>query len=414
MGIHQAGQLSLTSPRAFLLAAFLLASASTDAGAIVLRHDRDDARYRDLAADYPMVCKVGGGMGTLITPTWVVTAAHVAEQMVSEVRFGDLVVPVDRTFLHPDYAMEGKHRDIALIRLASPVTGIVPAQLYAWDDELGQRVVFVGDGWTGTGLTGPSKGERIYRAARNQVSEVLPGWVNFIFDAPPEGDDLEGISGPGDSGGPALVEREGTLYVIGVSAYNDGGELCTYGTKEHYGRVSDEREWLDGVMAGTLDTTSDRRLLRHEETADGQGSVSAEAMEEIEAPPAVLCSSERVARLLVEALNAGDADAFRALFSEGYLEREGEVGIDGMLGFMIQAREARGDIVSIHPVESTALRVGEGEVPMVPVIWHLADGTSGYFGLVLAPDELITDFSLFVRKDICRAGAECAITVSMD
>jgi len=77
--------------------------------------------------------------------------------------------------------------------------------------------------------------------------------LRFRFDAPPAADDLEGISGPGDSGGPAFLERDGRLWLAGVSSTNHspgGEEKCTYGTIETYARVSTQRAWIDSILAG--------------------------------------------------------------------------------------------------------------------------------------------------------------------
>jgi len=401
--------------RTILIQILLFTLAAHAVEGIVIRHDRDDGAYRKLAEGYPMVCRIGAGMGTLVEPEWVLTAAHVAEQVVAggEVRCGDRTVEVDKAFLHPDYAVEGRHRDLALIRLAEPVRGIPTARLYGEGDELGQTVVLVGDGRTGTGLTGPVEGERLRRGARNVVEAVRPGWIELVFDAPPGGDDLEGISGPGDSGGPALLERDGVRSVIGVSAYNDGGELCTYGTIEHYARVSDERAWIDGVISGRITRSSERRLLRHEVAPDGQETVRSEEIRDVDAPAAVVRSTERVARALIDAINANDPSAFRALFGDAYLRREGG-GVDSMLEFMAGARAVRGDIVSLHPVTAHALRIEDTESPMLPVIWHLADGTSGYFGIALDPAGRIAHLSLFVREDICRGGSSCPVAIPLE
>ena len=63
---------------------------------------------------------------------------------------------------------------------------------------------------------------------------------------------LEGISGDGDSGGPALLTAEETLYVAGISSYQDENSygLGTYGVKEYYVRVSQYAGWIEQVQSG--------------------------------------------------------------------------------------------------------------------------------------------------------------------
>jgi len=70
--------------------------------------------------------------------------------------------------------------------------------------------------------------------------------------------DLEGISGPGDNGGPAYVERDGVLYVIGVSSAQDarpaGGKQGHYNVLELYVRVSHYAKWIEDTIR-TLEPT---------------------------------------------------------------------------------------------------------------------------------------------------------------
>jgi hypothetical protein len=244
-----------SSPQA--LALFLAAVATPQAAGIVIRHDRDEARYLEEASRYPMVAQLSmGGTGTLIGPRWVLTAAHVADATQPfnrTARFGDAVYQIDAITIHPEWRKSGvRGRDVALMKLDRPVEGISPIELYADDDEAGQKVVFVGAGLSGNGLTGPDRSvSRLMRAATNTIDRVNEASIFFTFHEPPEGTDLEGISGPGDSGGPALIERDGKLFTLGVSSTNSGGPEgeCRYGTIETYARVSTARDWILSVMA---------------------------------------------------------------------------------------------------------------------------------------------------------------------
>jgi hypothetical protein len=305
--------------------------------------------------------------------------------------------------------LPGVHRDIGLLKLAEPVTDITPAVLHASADELGQVVLFIGNGRTGNGLTGPRAGERVMRGAYNVVSEVEPGWVNFVFDAPPNGLDLEGISGPGDSGGPALVEVDGNWHVIGVSAFNDGGKLCTYGTIEHYGRVSDQREWLDGIMDGSIVGDQIPMVMRHAVDENGVATVVREEATSVVPAADLVQATAAVAVALAEGLNNENLAAFRATMSATYLAREGDASIKSLFDFVMEGRSAHGDIATMHPVQEKALAVSDSNAPMLVVLWHYDKGLSGYFGVTLDDGGLIADLSLFVRRDLCREGAECEV-----
>jgi secreted trypsin-like serine protease len=230
--------------------------------AIVMRHDRDEESYLALGAKYPATVTVHraadgpngpGDQGTLIDSRWVLTAAHVATEIGPRglVKIRGEIHHIERVVRHPDWHSNADVKaDIALFRLAEPVTGVVPARLYTGSDEQGMAVTFVGRGGTGTGLTGPVREDGRTRAATNRVERAEGAVLRFRFDEPGDPDitDLEGISGPGDSGGPAYIERGGTLYVIGVSSAQNarpaGGARGHYKVLEFYVRVSHYADWI--------------------------------------------------------------------------------------------------------------------------------------------------------------------------
>jgi len=226
---------------------------SLPAHGIVIRHDRDDAKYLELGARFPAVGLVGRDGGTLIAPQWVLTAAHVAQnaqQRGRKVRFGDVDYAIDQVFIHPDWREQGPH-DIALIKLAEPVKGVTPIAIYSGSNEAGNMATFVGQGGTGTGLTGPAREDGKKRGATNKIDSADQDWLYFTFDDPTTATDLEGISGPGDSGGPALIQMDGKYYVAGVSVWGRPGKdgRGTYGAKEGYTRVSTHNKWIEAALS---------------------------------------------------------------------------------------------------------------------------------------------------------------------
>lgn len=245
-----------------ILLTALLVGGSYEAAGIIIRHDRDDARYREFYAEgdrFSAVGTIGGGMGTLIDPRWVVTAAHVVTDVQPfdpHVVIAGQQYSIERVIMHPEWRDVDEVRpisevvDLALIRLRESVTDVEPVLLYENDDEVGREIIFVGNGQTGTGVTGPVDHDRKWRAATNTVEQARQNWLDFVFSEPPDATDLEGISGPGDSGGPALIERNGRLVILGVSSYNNsaGTGYCRYGSVEHYARISTTRQWIERTM----------------------------------------------------------------------------------------------------------------------------------------------------------------------
>jgi hypothetical protein len=220
---------------------------------IVRRHDRPDSLYLALGARYAAVGTVGRrGDGTLIAPTWVLTAAHVAADLDTgrvRVRFGERVYSVRRAVVHPDWRELGPH-DIGLLELTEPVTGIEPLALYGGRDEVGQTAVLVGHGDTRTGLGGAWQQDGRVRGATSVVDGIDDGRLVFRFDEPPAGTALEGAPGRGDSGGPALLSVAGRPQVAGVSSAGFDGRNGpgTYGAVDHFTRVSEHLSWIRAAM----------------------------------------------------------------------------------------------------------------------------------------------------------------------
>lgn len=241
---------------AIAAAGFMLLTQSFHAGAIVIRHDQDDELYLQADCAYPAVFDVSeqrGGVATLISPQWALTAAHVGQGVAA----GDQLViaggiyGVRRVIVHPEW--RSGNVEVALLQLDEPVEGVEPIPIYTESDELGQVVTVVGRGDTGTGITGPITRDHRLRAATNQIDRIDGDMLAFRFDAPADDDvtTLEGISGPGDSGGPALVLTGEGQRVAGLSVAQDssGRERGTYGVWEFYTRVSAHSEWIEQTMA---------------------------------------------------------------------------------------------------------------------------------------------------------------------
>ena len=228
---------------------------------LIIRHDVADQKYIELAKKYPQTCHLADGEGTLIKENWVLTAAHAAivlQDQMENGRIPEVIVQnkkykVKKVKLHPEFAISetGVHHDIALIQIDGFVKDVPIAKLYSKKDEKGKLITVVGRGDFGTGLTGPQKGDKITRAGTNKIDGTNKHYVYFTFDGPGSENvtPLEGISGPGDSGGPAFIDEDGERYIIGVSSHQASDEQeGIYGVIEFYTRVSAYKKWIEENM----------------------------------------------------------------------------------------------------------------------------------------------------------------------
>lgn len=247
-----------------------LLSASFCANSIVIRHDVDDQKYQVPANTVPQLATfyVDGAHGTLIDPKWILTAAHATFCVVpgAEVLINERRVPVEQVFVHKDYT-PGISHDIALVKLAEPVTDVKPFTINTQADEEGRILWLIGIGGTGNGSAGQTidsfANAGVLRRAQNQVARADGPTMTFVFDQGPDALPLEGVSGGGDSGGPAYTFECGQGTVYGISSRVKGGGIGRYGVQEIYSRISYFSEWIKQVIDGR-DTAAiaDPRLKR--------------------------------------------------------------------------------------------------------------------------------------------------------
>lgn len=264
--------------RILLLALFL---ASSTASAIVIRDDVDDSKYRIPASGFPaLVDMPGEGHGVLIAPQWIVTAAHAVswQSETKQVSINGTSRDVERVVMHPGYrkpsqelldhalatwdwtlfwALLSSSDDIALLKLAQPVTDVSPVAIHYGDDEFGQIVKIIGKGATGTGATGydfNSSHRTELRRAYNKITSADGRWFCYVFDNPSEALPLEGGSGGGDSGGPVLIKAGKDWLLAGLTSWTTAPGTTRappgqYGQISCNVRLSHYQEWIESMLS---------------------------------------------------------------------------------------------------------------------------------------------------------------------
>lgn len=263
-----------------ILVVFALLAIAATSQAGVIRHDRDDQRYIDLAQQEQfspvgdLLLLEGNSVtsrcsGTLIHQLYVLTAAHCMDgPNTTGFAFGlagNGYVFGDEVFFQENWFSSGQNLssgfDIAIIKLSQAILGVDVAKIYTGRNEVGAVGTHVGYGTTGNGLTGFNQPSGTKRAGNNVIDsdgsdnlfgnsdvlttdfdmpstttdEEMQSGVGFITNTANRGYyedplglargipgrvlDLEYLISPGDSGGGLFIEENGEWYLAGVHSF---------------------------------------------------------------------------------------------------------------------------------------------------------------------------------------------------
>lgn len=242
----------------------------------------------DVAArDFPAVAALRYGdvtvgvtcTGTLVAPTWVLTAAHCARGAAGmevggedpgswTVYFGDedlndgsdpAPYRVKSVHVHPDWnttTLILGRSDLALLELDRAVSGVTPMPLAQAPAAAGTNLTLVGFGRATSMPTVEAQLSGILRMGQNQT--IPCAQVPFDASRPQIGDEfalcVDTEAGPGscarDSGGPALVQAGSGFALAGVVSGSRNTNVGECGEFSIYANVPMNQAFLDGFLKG--------------------------------------------------------------------------------------------------------------------------------------------------------------------
>ena len=245
--------------------------------AIIIRHDVGPARYEVRESSYPSVffLEQQGNRkvcaATVIHQQWALTAAHCVEQTLLgntlangrdfAVLVGGQDREIDAVIIHPEFDIENAADvDLALLRFKQASTTPRAMPLHLQELEPDSIVTLLGWGYFGLGTTGRQYNDGSLRLARNRITDVDRRF-KIRFDDPRDRASqalpLEGVPSLGDSGGPALLENDNGLFLIGITV----GEVTVNGfseeTQGEYGAIAIyeivalQLDWIETVIGSS-------------------------------------------------------------------------------------------------------------------------------------------------------------------
>lgn len=213
-----------------------------------------DEKYVQYGEKFESVVKIScydgkgtaSGSAVIISPHWIVTAAHVVDDCDSWIIiFNNKSYQLKKVFVNPNYDSKiyGEY-DIALGYSEEPIVLDHYPPLYKDDNEVGKVCSIAGCGITGNFITGANKTDNKKRAGSNFVDKIEKKVLVCSASRRHEKTtELEYLTCSGDSGGGLFIDGKLAGIHSTVMGY-DGKPNSSYGDESCHSRISVYIEWI--------------------------------------------------------------------------------------------------------------------------------------------------------------------------
>ncbi|KAM6223166.1 chymotrypsinogen 2-like [Rhynchocyon petersi] len=200
--------------------------------------------------------------GSLISESWVVTAAHCGVRTSDVVVAGEFdqgsdaeaiqVLKIAQVFKNPKYNAFTTNNDITLLKLATPASfsdTVSAVCLPNEDDDFPAGSLCATTGWGLTKYNNAHTPDRLQQAALPLLSNAncKTYWGTKITDMMV----CAGASGVsscmGDSGGPLVCQKDGAWTLVGIVSWGSG--TCSTSRPGVYARVTGLLPWVHETLA---------------------------------------------------------------------------------------------------------------------------------------------------------------------
>lgn len=260
-------QLSLARSAA---ATLYLSLCLREVGGITTAGDPNQGSYIVQPSSYPYFVSLGergNCAGAVISAKHVITAARcycpTPLSPLKAIFSDDSHMYANRVYFNPGCMFscndDSPNRcDVAIMEFDTEINEThTPLPIYTHSDQVGKELTILGYGNTGDAGQGSCiEGDGKMRRAKNIVTSIegggiFGGVIKYTMDQ--NGLALEGMAQGGDSGGPAVIERDGTTYLAGVHSGTADiySNPCAYGAVDEYCRLSAHNEKFIAQVIGT-------------------------------------------------------------------------------------------------------------------------------------------------------------------